>query len=185
MVEVAESGLNILRPGVLNEKALKQLSAFLAVVVCTGNTCRSPMGEALLRQRFCNLLKCDPGELEDRGVMVMSAGVAAMPGSRASAESVEVMSSMGIDITDHAAQPVTDRLVRHADLILTMTNGHRSALLSHWPQAANRTKLLCVDGKDVSDPIGGPLELYRRCAEQIDAALEQRVAEIGLDQLNS
>ena len=113
----------------------------------------------------------------------MSAGVAAMPGSRASVESVEVMNSFNIDINDHASQPVTDRLVRHADLIFTMTNSHRTALLNHWPEAGNRTHLLCKEGRDVSDPIGRPLELYRKCAEQIDAAIEKRVADIDLDQL--
>jgi len=182
-VKVDKSGLEILRPGVLNEETLKRLSAFIAVVVCTGNTCRSPMGEALLKKRLAEKVGCSMEELDDRGIIVMSAGVAAMPGSRASAESVEVMNSLDIDIDNHTSQPVTDRLVRHADLIFTMTNGHRAALLSHWPEAANRTHLLCKDGRDVSDPIGGPLGLYRKCAEQIDAAIERRVADIDLDQL--
>ena len=181
VVKVQESGLEILRPGVLNEETLKRLSAFIAVVVCTGNTCRSPMGEALLKKRLAAKVGCSVEELDDRGVIVMSAGVAAMPGARASAESVEVMKSLDIDINDHASQPVTDRLVRHADLIFTMTAGHRAALLNHWPEAGNRTHLLCKDGRDVSDPIGGPLGLYRKCAEQIDAAIEQRVADIDLD----
>ena len=185
VVKVGPSGLNILRAGVLNEDTLKRLSAFIAVVVCTGNTCRSPMGEALLRRRLAEKLGCEVDALEDRGVVVMSAGVAAMPGSRASTESVEVMKSMDIDINDHASQPVTDRLVRHADLILTMTNGHRAALLNHWPEASNRTHVLCKDGRDVSDPIGGPMDLYRRCAEQIDEAIQERVDDIDLDQLVS
>ncbi|MEM7312327.1 MAG: L-threonylcarbamoyladenylate synthase [Planctomycetota bacterium] len=183
VVQVTDDGLKILRAGVVNESTLNRLSTFLVVVVCTGNTCRSPMGEALMRNAIAKRIGCTDEELEDQGVLVISAGIAAMSGGRASVQSVDVMKERGLNIDDHASQPVTDRLVRHADLIFTMTNGHRAGLLAQWPEAAPRTHLLCPDGRDVSDPIGGPLELYARCAEQIDNAIIQRVEEMDLDGL--
>ena len=180
VVQVSETELKVLRAGVVNESTLNRLATFLVVVVCTGNTCRSPMGEALMRKAIAEKVGCKNEELEDRGVLVMSAGIAAMSGGRASVQSVDVMKEHGLDIDDHASQPVTDRLVRHADMIFTMTNGHRAGLLAQWPEAAPRTHMLCPDGQDVSDPIGGPMELYARCAGQIGKAINDRVAEMDL-----
>ena len=72
-------------------------------------------------------------------------------------------------------------MIRHADLILTMTRGHREALLAQWPEAASRTEVLRLDGKDVADPIGESVAEYRRCAEQIHKELEQRVEHLKLN----
>ena len=77
----------------------------------------------------------------------------------------------GLDLTSHESQPLSDRLVRFADTILTMTRGHRDAILSHWPDASMRTRLLSANQQDIGDPIGGPQELYRRCCEQIDSQI--------------
>jgi protein-tyrosine phosphatase len=89
------------------------------------------------------------------------------------------MRERGLDLTQHESQPLSDRLVRFADLILTMTRGHREAIAAQWPEAAARTELLCRGHGDVADPIGGPLEVYRRCAEQIDSHLAPWIR--GLD----
>ena len=81
-------------------------------------------------------LGCEIGQLEDRGVLVMSAGVAAMLGGRAAAEAVEVLAKMNLDLSEHETQPLTEPLVRHADLIYTMTRTHREAIVAQWPSAA-------------------------------------------------
>ena len=75
---------------------------------------------------------------------------------------------MGIDIDHHCSQPVTPHLIQFSDLILTMTDGHRQALVNHWPSAASRTYTLRRDKGDISDPIGMPVAQYQRCADQID-----------------
>jgi protein-tyrosine phosphatase len=138
------------------------------------------MAEGMFRQRIAEKLGCKPDELEDRGILVMSAGIAAMMGSRASPEAVTVMRDLGIDLSSHESQPLTEALVRHADLILTMTRSHRQAILTEWPDAADRTKLLCRDGLDVADPVGGPADLYRRCANQIGGELDEWIKTINL-----
>ena len=180
VVRVRESKLELLREGVINEQVLQRLASHLIIFVCTGNTCRSPMAEALMRQRIADRLQCSIAELEDRNIMVMSAGIAAMAGGRASPESVQLMQERGIDINLHESQPLSERLVRFADLILTMTRGHRDAIVAQWPDAAARTKVLCRDNTDVSDPMGGPLDRYRRCAEQIDAQVATWADEFDL-----
>ncbi|MEX0818621.1 MAG: L-threonylcarbamoyladenylate synthase, partial [Pirellulaceae bacterium] len=133
VVRVRKNQLSLLRPGVINAQVLKRLSSYLIVFVCTGNTCRSPMAEALMRRRIAGRLECAVDELEDRNVMVMSAGIAAKSGGRASPESVQLMRERGIDINLHESQPLTERLVRFADMILTMTRGHRDAIVAEWP----------------------------------------------------
>ena len=103
-----------------------------------------------------------------------------MLGGCASPETIEVMSRHGIDASDHGTQPISEQLVRQADLIFTMTNSHRQVILAEWPEAAGRTRLLCVDGSDVSDPIGGPVEHYQHCADQIKAQLEVWIDKLDL-----
>ena len=112
--------------------------------------------------------------------MVASAGLAAMVGGRASPQAVDVMAAAGLDLRQHETQPLTEQLVQHADLILTMTRSHREAILVQWPDAAPRTTLLSPNDIDVCDPIGGPREEYQRCAEQIRAELILRVANLDL-----
>lgn len=180
VVKIIDNQYEILRPGVFGESAVKRMSSFMALIVCTGNTCRSPMAEWLLKKQLAEKAGTTVEQLEEKGIVVASAGVAAMPGARASQEAVDVLKTMGLDLSDHESQPVSDQLVESADLILTMTNGHRQAMVSHWPDIAERTHVVCRDGGDVSDPIGGPPELYESCAKQIDEQLKAWVNQLEL-----
>ena len=80
----------------------------MVLLVCTGNTCRSPMAEAICRDMVAKRLGCPTDEMEDRGVIVTSAGIAAMMGGRASPEAVEMMSAMGLDLAGHETQPLSE-----------------------------------------------------------------------------
>ena len=91
IVRVDEAGFEVLRPGVFSEANLRRLASWMAVLVCTGNTCRSPMAEVLLRKRLADKLGLPVEQLEDRGVVVMSAGISASAGGRAADEAIGVM----------------------------------------------------------------------------------------------
>ena len=181
VVRVHETSYEILRAGVVTEQHLKRLSSVMILIVCTGNTCRSPMGEVIGRRLLAEKIGCADNQIDEYGVVISSAGIAAMAGGQASPQGIEVMQKVDLDLTGHSAQPVSEQMVRHADLILTMTRGHREALLSQWPEAASRTEVLRLDGKDVADPIGGSVAEYQRCAEQIRKDLATRFENITLN----
>ena len=137
--------------------------------VCTGNTCRSPMAEALFRR----LLSFDPRER----FKVSSAGTQAYAGAPATPEAVQVMAESDIDIASHRSRPLTGPLLEETDLILTLSAGEKAFILSHFPSAAGKTFLLSGyanrsnEGTDIPDPIGMPIDTYRRVRDDIQALL--------------
>jgi protein-tyrosine phosphatase len=183
VVRVQGCELEILRPGVLSEPALRRFASLIVLVVCTGNTCRSPMAQVLLQRRLADAIGCEIETLSDFGLMVISAGVAAATGAAASPAAVEAMQARGLDLSHHESRPLSDVLVRFADVILTMTRGHREAILSQWPEAADKIGLVCRDGRDVDDPIGGDVEEYESCALQIDGQLPDWIGRLDLGSL--
>jgi protein-tyrosine phosphatase len=141
------------------------------------------MAAHLMQQRLAVRLGRTVDQLEECGLLVMSAGIAAMSGGCASHDAIRVMSDRGIDLSRHESQPLSDRLVRFADVIFTMTRGHRDAILAQWPGAASRTIVLGGAQGDVADPIGGTVEIYRKCADQIDEFLTPHIEGLDLDSI--
>ena len=179
-IELVGDGFRVVRPGIVSEETLRRLASLMVLFVCTGNTCRSPMAEALFRKVVADRLECGPEEIDQRGVVVTSAGLAAWAGGPASSGALEAVAEMGADLRGHSSQPLTEALVRQADVILTMTASHRAALLAQFPEAGDRVAMLSPDRRDVIDPIGGSLETYRSCARQIREHLAARIATLEL-----
>ncbi|MBS2038130.1 low molecular weight protein arginine phosphatase [bacterium] len=125
------------------------------LMVCTGNTCRSPLAQVILQ-------KLHP-DWE-----VRSAGVAAEQGSPAAAHARQLAQEMGRSLEEHRAQSVTPELVAWADEILCMTDSHLSLLKREFPEAGSKARTL---GRNISDPYGQSLAVYQRCAEQLAEAL--------------
>lgn len=175
VARVMGNQLQILRQGVIERAAMNQFVKPVIVIVCTGNTCRSPMAETLLRELLRDRLGSEDA------VRVLSAGVAAGVGSGASPQAVEVMGKRGLDLTGHSSRPLDDAVMNVADLVLTMTRGHRAAILAAWPDKHDRVHTLRRDGGDISDPVGMPVDVYQSCAEQIDRELAAWVEALDDD----
>ena len=182
VVHVTGKQIKVLREGSVNLDSVNRMANFVGLVVCTGNTCRSPMAEAIFKKLVAEKVGCNPDDLIENGIQIASAGIAAMAGAPAADQATQVMSEQGLEIGDHASQPISERTAQVADLILTMTNGHRQALISHWPMLEPRTKTLRVDGGDISDPIGSPVEVYKACADQIEQGLKHWVDQVDWSQ---
>lgn len=174
-IEVDDQDFRIVHQGIVSQETLRRLSSLMVLFVCTGNTCRSPMAEGLFRHLVARRLGCRPDEIDGQGVIVASAGIAAWSGGRASTGALTAMAEAGIDLSAHESQPLTESLIRQADVIWTMTAAHRAAILAQFPEAGDRVAVLSPDRIDVVDPIGGPVETYRECARQIRAHLESRL----------
>ena len=132
------------------------------IVLCTANTCRSPMAEAMLQKKLSGR-----AEVISRGLMMTGAG--------ASEESIAVMRELGYDISGHMSRRITREDIESADLILTMTETHKLILINAVPEAKDKIFTLCEYAKtegDIPDPYGLGIEEYRRCAAKFKDAVE-------------
>jgi protein-tyrosine phosphatase len=171
------------------------------LVVCSGNICRSPMAEGLLRHAMQGRARVDVPSIR-------SAGTIAMEGTPATPEAVAAARDLGVDIALHRARRLTDVMIGEADLLVCMAAEHREEIGERVPAAADRTftlkeltRLLERDSgssrleeriadaaaarangavteedrfdEDVVDPLGMPLETYMAIAGELQDFTER------------
>lgn len=179
VVRLDKNGFEVLREGVVSPRVLKKYMTVNLLFVCSGNTCRSPMAEALCRFEIAKAQGCSVDELADRGIFVRSAGASSFGGGPASGGAVQAVKELGADLSGHCAQSLDQALINTADHVFCMTSGHLEAVKSMVPDVGDKVQLL-IEGRDVNDPFGGSAEEYKRCASEIHAAVQQRLKEITL-----
>jgi protein arginine phosphatase len=138
--------------------------------VCTGNTCRSPMAEAILKNKAVDTIE------------VRSAGIYAANGSEASTHAKRVLEDNGI-VHNHSSSLLTSVEVEWADLILTMTSSHKLAILQQYPHVSQKVYTLKeYSGEgfnhDVVDPYGGPLAIYEETFRELNGLIDKAIGKL-------
>lgn len=135
--------------------------------VCTGNTCRSPMAEALFRAMEGT-----------QDFSTSSAGVSASPGMRANPDTLRILDQRNITLENFSSRLVDQELLENSEAVFCMTESHLAILESMFPEYTKKYHLVCdfaeINGRvgaDVPDPIGMGLAAYEDVANILDTAL--------------
>ena len=176
VVKIGKKGLEILRASVYSQAELEAMSEVEFLLVCTGNTCRSPMAEGIFRKYLAEKLQCTVDHLDRIGYKVYSAGVIDVSGIPASPEAIAACAAKGVDIKAHKSRVLSQQLIDGSDFIFVMTEMHRERVIGLSPEVADKCVLLAE--KEIPDPIGQPQQVYNACAEQIEKAVRRRINEL-------
>lgn len=184
VLRIGPGRFEVRREGILSLEDLRRVAGRRVLIVCTGNTCRSPMAEVVLRARLAEHLggKRAASDAQARamisqfGYVVESAGVSAAVGSGASPTADAAVRDLGLSLRDHQSRQLTTSMLSQFDQIYGLSDRH-VATVQDWADGEIAVERL-DPRRDIDDPFGGPLPVYRRALAQIVEAVEARIADL-------
>jgi protein-tyrosine-phosphatase len=179
VLKITQNSVEILRPGVISQETIEKSSKVQILLVCTGNTCRSPMAEGVTKKYISEKLGCKLDQLEKNGYKICSAGTMGLSGMPASPEAAAACADYGIDIRKHRSTGLSRELIEQSDIIYAMSLKHLNRVIDLDAEAEKKCVLL-ADNEDVPDPIGLGQEYYNRCLDMIEKAVKKRISELLL-----
>ncbi len=175
IVDVTSSPPCLVREGWLSKKQIEETWAKKKDIlfVCTGNTCRSPVAESILKKIWPE---------RESEIKIHSAGTAALTGGRPTPLAIKMVREKGVDINLHRSTPLDEEMIKEADLILVMGAGHKEEVLNISPLAEGKVFLLKDFAlgikEEILDPMGSSEERYQKCIREIEKSIRGLISRI-------